>query len=79
MSLANGRPKDERLLAMRVLLWATAKTPMATAVEISQRFGMSLMSARLYRIDIANAIGLQADANRLASLLHRDAAARGGR
>lgn len=73
MSLANGRPKAQRLLAMRVLLWATSKQPLATAVQISQRFGMSLMSARLYRIDMVNAIGMQRELDRVAAADARDA------
>jgi hypothetical protein len=74
MSLATGRPKAERLFAMRVLLWATSKQPLATAVEISQQFGMSLMSARLYRIDIVNAIGMQRELDRVAAADARDTA-----
>lgn len=77
MSLATGRPKGQRLLAMRVLLWATAKKPMASAADISQQFGFSLMSARLYRIDIVNAVGMQQDLMRQAAVAERDAA-RGG-
>lgn len=61
MSLAVGRPRSERLLAMRVLLWSTQHSPLPTAAEIAREFGMSLMTARRYRTDIANAV-----------LLHRE-------
>lgn len=67
MSLATGRPKSERFLAMRVLLWATAKAELPKAADIAREFGMSLISARRYRVDIVNSLLLQREINRAAS------------
>lgn len=64
MSLSIGRPRSERFLAMRVLLWATQQVALPAATDIAREFGMSLMCARRYRTDIANALLVQTEINR---------------